>query len=318
MLHRRLDGPRLRKSMLGDDFRHVTTTGSILRTPLALGMRNPNREVVMQGWRIRAATALACGMAFLMLGCSDGASVTDSLEMNKGVPGPPNGETESNNLSVPTIMIGGGFTGVTCPGGLVYPTGTPLTGYEIDLAAYYFLQGVHKWQGECTTATSATATADWGDNLSGDAKLKAGKPIRVELGLFDDTGMQMQGFSVLKLEPSKLDRESAYGTLATEDGVGGWYATAEYLPVRVYDAGVTFSVKNIATGVYVVPLGTNPTAEINATGRVVYGYNMRVTDRGEYEITFVLPSVDITDVDVGTYTTDPLAADTVTLVITVQ
>ena len=223
----------------------------------------------------------------------------------------------TNNLSVPTIMIGGSFTGVTCPGGLVYPTGTPMTGYPLDPAAYYFVQGVHAWQAECTTATSATATAEWGDNLAGDAKLKVGKPIRVEVGLFDDTGLQMQGFSVTKLEPNQLDRESAYGTLATADGFGGWDATAGNLPVRVFDAGVTFSVKNVATGEYAVPVGSNPTAEINATGKVVYGYNLRVSAAGDYEITFVIPSVDITGVDVGTYTTDELGPDTVTLVINV-
>jgi hypothetical protein len=225
--------------------------------------------------------------------------------------------TATNNLSVPTIMIHGGFTGITCPGTLVYPTGIPLSGYEIDPTAYYFVQGVHKWQAECTSATFATATGEWGDNLAGDAKLQVGKPIRVELGLFDDTGLQMQGFNVLKLEPSKLDRESAYGTLATADDVGRYYATAEYLPARVFDADVTFSVKNVATGVYVVPLESNPTAEINATGKVVYGYNLRVSAAGQYEITFVIPNVDITGVDVGTYTTDLLGPDTVTLVITV-
>lgn len=223
----------------------------------------------------------------------------------------------TNNLSVPTIMIGGGFTGVTCPGELVYPVGTPLAGYEINPAAYYFVQGLHTWQAECKTAASATATAEWGDNLAGDAKLQVGKPIRVELGLFDDTGLQMEGFNVVKLEPSKLDRESAYGTLAAYDEVDGWYATAQTLPARVFDAGVTFSVLNVASGEYVVPLGSNPTAEINATGKVVYGYNLRVSAAGQYEITFVIPNVDISGVDAGTYTTASDAPDTVTLVINV-
>lgn len=241
--------------------------------------------------------------------------------------GPPNGggggghePGATNNLSVPTIMIGGGFTGVTCPGELDSPSGTPLTGYELDPTAYYFVQGVHTWQAECATAASASATAEWGDNLSGDAKLKTGSPIRVELGLFDDTGMQMQGFDVVKLEPSKLDRESAYGTLATynPDPPAGYVAIAQYLPVRVFDAGVTFSVKNLTTDVYVVPLGTNPTAEINATGKVVYGYNLRVSSVGRYEITFVIPSVTITGVDDGTFVSDPLGPDTVTLVVTVS
>lgn len=244
------------------------------------------------------------------------------IRADKGEPGPPDGkgpgDEYSNNLSVPTIMIGGAFTGVTCPGALVLPTGTPLTGYEIDLTAFYYVQGVHTWQAECDVATSATATAEWGDNLGGDAKLQVGQPIRVELGLFDDTGLQMEGFTVVKLEPSELDREAAYGTLAsTDDGGLTYYATAETLPARVFDSGVTFSVKNVATGAYAVPLGSNPTAEINATGKVVYGYNLRVSAAGQYDITFVIPNVDITGVDVGTYTTDPYAPDTVTLVIDV-
>jgi hypothetical protein len=176
---------------------------------------------------------------------------------------------------------------------------------------------VHAWQAECNTATSATATGAWGDNLAGEAKLQVGKPIRVELGLFDDTSLQMQGFNVVKLQPSELDRVSAYGTLATDDGAGGWFATAEYLPVRVFDSGVTFSIKRVDTGEYVVPLGSNPTAEINATGKVVYGYNLRVNAVGGYEITFVIPSVDITGVNNGTFVSDPLEPDTVTLVINV-
>ena len=54
----------------------------------------------------------------------------------------------TNNLSVPTIMIGGTFTGVVCPGALVYPTGGPVNGYEVSPDDYYFLQGVHTWQAE--------------------------------------------------------------------------------------------------------------------------------------------------------------------------
>ncbi len=258
----------------------------------------------------RSILAIACSLTLVVFMAS-----TATAKGPGGGGGHEPGGT--NNLSVPTVMIGGGFTAVTCPGPLVYPTGTPLAGYEIDPAAYWFVQGVHAWQAECTTATSASATAEWGDNLAGDAKLKVGMPIRVELGLFDDTGLQMQGFNVVKLEPSMLDRESAYGTAATADGQGGWFATAQILPARVFDAAATFSVKDVATGTYAVPLGSNPTAEINATGKVVYGYNLRVTVAGEYEITFVLPSVDITGVDAGTYVSDPLGPDTVTLVINV-
>ena len=36
--------------------------------------------------------------------------------------------------------------------------------------------------------------------------------------------------------------------------------------------------------------GTPATAEINATGNVVYGYNLRVSTPGTYAITFAFPS----------------------------
>ncbi len=42
------------------------------------------------------------------------------------------------------------------------------------------------------------------------------------------------------------------------------------------------------------------TAEINATGRVVYGYNLRVTAAGVYTITFTFPNVTISGADAGT------------------
>jgi hypothetical protein len=267
-------------------------------------------------------------LALTLVQCTDNSVIPvqdEFITKGPGSGGSPGGgghtTTTTNNLSVPTIMVKGSFTGITLGGPVVYPTGDPLTGYEIDPTAYYYVQGVHKWQCEAITATTgfATATAEWGDNLAGDAKLKVGQPIRVELGLFnaDASIVTMQGFTVVKLEPSKLDRESKYGTLATSNGAGGYYATAEDLDARVYDSDVTFSVKNMGTGVYVVPTGSNPTAEINATGKVVYGYNLRVTDAGAYEITFVIPNVDITGVDAGTYTTDPVESDTVTLVINV-
>jgi hypothetical protein len=225
----------------------------------------------------------------------------------------------TNNLSVPTIMVGGGgFTGVACgvdtPSALVAPTGVPLSGYPIDPTAYFYVQGLHKWQAQCYSTTAVPpVTGAWGDNLSGDAKLSVGSPIRVELGLFDASGVSMDGYTVIKLDPNALDRESAYGTLATSDGLGGFYATpTTFSPVRVFDAKVTFSIKNVATGAYVVQPGTNPTAEINATGSVVYGYNLRVSTAGEYEITFTTPSVTVTGVDAGTFTTN-----TITLVINV-
>lgn len=262
------------------------------------------------------------GRSFLAIACSVALIVAMSFNIASAKKGGGE-ETTSNNLSVPTIMIGGGFTGVTCgveptPSALVPPTGIPLSGYSIDPLASYYVQGVHKWQAQCYTATAATGTAEWGDNMSGDAKLKVGSPIRVELGMFDGTGVTMDGYTVVKLEPEKLDRESAYGTLATSDGAGGFFAIpTAFSRVRVFDGATTFSIQNVATGAYVVQPGTNPTAEINAGGAVVYGYNLRVTAAGQYAITFSIPSVTITGVDAGSFVSDPLGPDTVTLVINV-
>jgi hypothetical protein len=236
----------------------------------------------------------------------------------------------TNNLSVPTIMLAGGsFTGVTVgvgtPSPLVPPTGTPLAGYPISPLDYYYVQGVHKWQAQAYSTTSVPeVTAAWGDNLSGDAKLKTNSPIRVELGLFhtltatdpvpDPLNPALAGYTVVKLDPAALDRESAYGTLATSDGAGGFSATpTSFTTVRVFDNAVTFSIQNLASGVYVVQPGTKATAEINATGNVVYGYNLRVSVAGDYVITYIAPSVTITGADAGTFT-----ANSVTLNITVS
>lgn len=219
------------------------------------------------------------------------------------------GSTVPNNLSVPTIMVaGGGFTGVNCPDGapadLVTPDGTPLSGYPIDPAAYYYVQGVNAWQAQCYSAASALVTAAWGSNLTGgEAKLSVGKPIRVELGLYNNgpapEGVPtMDGYAVEKLNPDALDRESAYGTLATGTPTTGFSATPkEFGPTewRVYAAGAKFSICLTGTSTCAVPAGTDATAEINATGNVVYGYNLRVSTAGFYTITFTIPAVTFPD-----------------------
>lgn len=208
--------------------------------------------------------------------------------------------TVPNNLSVPTIMVGSGIVGVNCPEGapdpLVTPSGTPLTGYPIDPAAYYYVQGVNTWQAQCYTAASASVTAAWGSNLTGgEAKLSVGKPIRVELGLFNaNTAAQsMDGYTVDKLDPNALDRESAYGTLATGNPTDGFSATSTTFTAtqqRVYASGATFSICLTGTTTCPVPAETLATAEINATGNVVYGYNLRVSTPGSYTITFTMPA----------------------------
>ncbi|MCV2393956.1 hypothetical protein OEB99_06525 [Actinotalea sp. M2MS4P-6] len=235
----------------------------------------------------------------------------------QGDNGPPSGSgrggddaSAANSLSVPTVMVDGGFADVSCPdaapGALETPTGEPSTGYLIDPTAYFYVQGLNRWQAQCYTAPTATADAAWGDNLTGAAALTVNSPIRVELGLLNSDGEapSMTGYTVDKLSPSALDRESDYGTLATgsvEDGFSATPTTFAATEQRVYDGGVTFSVRNDTTGAFVVHEGTAATAEINATGKVVYGYNLRVTSAGSYTITFVIPTVTVTGTDAGTF-----------------
>ncbi len=214
------------------------------------------------------------------------------------------GETTlANNLSVPAIFVSANGTaqmpGPTCDGQYRAPASTevPLTGFEIDPTAYYYVQGVNVWQAGCllkAPADAPTVLADWGDNLSGTAKMSVGSPIRVEVGL-DAKAQGLEGLTVVKLEPSKADRLSKYGTLATPNGTGGYYATSvnPFQETRVWDADASLTIYNKATGAVVTNAAA--TAEINATGRVVYGYNLRVTTAGTYTIEFRTTNVKMTN-----------------------
>jgi hypothetical protein len=237
--------------------------------------------------------------------------------------GPPTGDEEgaAQNLSVPTIMVGDAAGGLTncgdTPSDLIRPEGEPLTGFSVDPLGYYWVQKVHTWQAQCLSDTEATVFGAWGDNLGGDAKLKVGSPIRVELVLHNLTSYPdltpLQGYTVIKLQDT-LDRLSAYGHLAGGNADDGWtdiptaFLDVDDDPITgdptkgwlVHDAGITFSVQNLDTGIYAVEPGTSPTAEINATGKVVYGYNLRVDSTGTYRIRFTTSAaVMFSEVDVG-------------------
>lgn len=228
----------------------------------------------------------------------------------KGNQGGPGEEVGGNNLSVPVIFMGslGGFT-VVCGsdnsmGGVVAPKGDPATGFELDPAAYYYVQGTNEWQSDCQVSTETTinATVAWGDNLGGDARLNVGNPIRVEIVLTNEAGQSGNGFFVEKLEPGLLDRNSAYGTLASGDSVSGFSASSQELAALVYDPDASLKIWNVDTNVYLVGSeaeGDDAGAEINATGKIVYGYNLRVPDAGTYEIEYTFPNVSLTGYDIG-------------------
>jgi len=217
------------------------------------------------------------------------------------------GEVAPNSLSVPAVFVGGTNPyGLTCDGTTNFPpTGTPYTGYT--LPGYYYVQGVNSWQATCSENVGpAVVTAQWGDNLGGDARLKTGSPIRVEVGLFDTVANNYTGWEVFKLEPAELDRISPYGTLATPDDSGGYvstplspFVTLEFPQgeTRVWALGATLNIVNADTGAVVY--NGPASAEINSTGRVVYGYNLRVPTAGDYTITYTFPGVTITSTDIG-------------------
>jgi hypothetical protein len=269
----------------------------------------------------------------LALALTLGAAMATSVAFGKGKP--PVTETAAQNLSVPAILVGSLGTLVcgtsdSAPSELKPPTGIPLTDYEVE--GYYWVQKVHTWQARCFNAIEASVFGSWGDNLAGDAKLSTGSPIRVELVLtnsddFSATGSgtipsgTLQGYKVIKLQPSTLDRLSAYGHQATGPSPE-WTATPSDFPQYptnatcpdpedatnpgcqgwvVHDAGMQISVQNLDTGAFVVPL--QPIApEINATGKIVYGYNLRVTAAGKYQIRFnSTPAVTFTGVDAGSF-----------------
>ena len=58
----------------------------------------------------------------------------------------------------------------------------------------------------------------------------------------------------------------------------------------VHDPAATLKIERLVDGVPVSPAVYNGTAsgEINATGKIVYGYNLRVTAAGTYRITYTL------------------------------
>lgn len=234
----------------------------------------------------------------------------------QGVPGPGGGGGGGNkppteagfSLSVPAVMASGGYDfPVNCPGGawseLTPPDKGPVyydkacavtkDGGEVCVdAGYYFVQRDAAWQAPCTLNASAVspvvATGAWGDNLAGDAMLKVGSPIRVELVLWDASGLSVgqQGYKVIKLEPAELDRLSDYGHLADE-----WSSAIPMdLGAIVHDPAATLRIEKVGGSVVFEGAAGG---EINATGKIVYGYNLRVAEPGAYLITYTLPNVTL-------------------------
>ena len=252
----------------------------------------------------------------LTLGLSQAANAA------KGTPGPPEGkgeDTTPNSLSVPVINVDAASAPFACAStALVLPSGETLTFPDdfdpaittpteegfLPPAGEYYVQGVNAWQAECgATTTALNVTADWGDNLGGDAKTSVGSPVRVEVGLMVDTATHteyatMQGFEVVKLT-EELDRYATYGTLGDPEVLG---------EVRAYDDGARLRIYFGDTLLSDEVFG----AELNSTGRIVYGYNWTPAGVGQYTLEFYAPSVNITNATDGHSVTVDVMVDPAT------
>ena len=254
----------------------------------------------------RALSAVGAVALVIALGTTSGLAAGSGNGSGGGGAGGGGGggggggeEGVANSLSVPAVFVGTTIAPFTCATTTAtLPSGTTMTfprDFDLPLetqedgtatpAGDYYIQGQATWQADCANAADNTvsATGDWGDNLGGSASLRVGAPVRVEMGLLVDTTVntdyaEMQGFKVLKLT-DELDRDATYGTLGTLENLG---------EVRAYDDGASWTI----TG----PDGTiSPaiSAEVNATGRVVYGYNWSPAVAGDYTITFKTTAVTL-------------------------
>lgn len=229
-------------------------------------------------------TKLSIAIAFILSG-----AMATSVGFAKGKPTVELG----NNLSYAAMIVGGGgpTLRIACPTAAIAPSGPQCNQYP----GYWCQKTEATWSAECTTATTANVTATWGANLLGDASLKAGRPIRVEMVLTESGGVpDNQGYVVVNLTPTLEDRLSTYGT----DG------TAQVTDYTVYDNGAklkieqcdNLSCQNITGTILPEQIFT---AELNSTGNIVYGYNWGTKGKasapaaGIYKLTFTANNTTI-------------------------
>jgi hypothetical protein len=234
----------------------------------------------------------------------------------KGPPGGEPTEEAANNLSVPAIFVpsttGAPTLGFAC-GAAVAPSDVlenATTYFAAPLspapAGDYYIQGEDRWQASCgVDADGLAVNAEWGDNLV-SAPLKQGTPIRVEIGflvadLTVDPIASMTGFPVYKLT-DELDRLATYGTLGV--------AQSPLSEVRVWDGGTHLAIVgpvSVYDGAF--------TAEVNSTGRIVFGYNWSRPVAGTYTITVIAPTVTISSADAGTLVNEHTVSITVEVAV---
>lgn len=222
------------------------------------------------------------------------------VALAKGPPpgkGPGGGGEESlgNNLSVPTIFVGGVPSVPMIRAATLAPAGDTYGPMGPQSPAYpgYWLQKTEaEWRSMYRVAepgVTVPVTANWSDNLT-KHQWAARQPIRVEMVLYDPDEV-MTGFVITNLTPLEADRNATYGidgTTFTTPAAG----TEGTVYTRVYVPGARLSI--VRSDGYVVCQDHLMTAEINSGGAVTYGFNWGTKGAmplpGEYRITFTLPA----------------------------
>jgi hypothetical protein len=209
----------------------------------------------------------------------------------KGKP-PPQEET-GNNLSFATIFVPSTTGAPTLRIPAVQVPTAPSGPECAQFPGYWCQKTAATWQAEWKTAASASVATAWGANLLGDAPLKAGRPIRVEMGLTEVGGVTGVGYVVTNLTPELDDRLATYGT----------NATTQTTSFAVWDAGVNLLVEKCADPACVTTTSTifddEMLAEINSLGKVVYGFNWGTGGKataatpGIYRLTFTTNNTSI-------------------------
>lgn len=210
----------------------------------------------------------------------------------KGKPIP--GDETGNNLSFATIFVpstvGAPTLRLPAFSEPMAPSGPQCTQFP----GYWCQKTDATWQAEWKQAATASVAAAWGANLLGDAPLKAGRPIRVEMGLTESGGDPGVGYVVNKLTPELDDRLATYGTNGTTQSTS----------FVVWDAGAMLLVEKCAAPDCSATT-PNPifddvmSAEINSLGKVVYGFNWgtggkaTAAEPGTYRLTFTTNNTTI-------------------------
>lgn len=248
---------------------------------------------------------------------SGGKSASTTVVVTGRPPTPTEGL--GNNLSVPVVFSEGlGVTGlpVTVDGVPNYPnTGLRPAATENlvvgglpyfyagnvsdcrwpDGQAAYCQKGLNAWQAEWLDGTATGmqhASATWGDNIINQS-LQTSAPVRVEVSLNDLTSGPLTGFNMQVVSGSRTTE--VQGTNNTTSAMTPTiFSVTPHLVVSKLDTsgGVTVGAPIVDKRV-VDAIGTeegpgNFNAEVNVSGKIVYGYNLRVTEAGWYRVAFVL------------------------------